>query len=274
MYFLIVDIFSDIIMATVHSFPVRQQQQNPSTMYISPDAFNAHFGFVFVENKNNWLLFVFRMRSNVNKMFAWCNELRRVYSYIVFLCVCYLFWLPIMNGDPTSLSSQTNNSLTEVQLRRLAFTSEYLWSFHMKEIFDPMNFINPRCLIILFEERCTLSSSISIEDTSRYISMQLVVLLLCACCYLSVMVCIYFYLHFSRNELMTSYRWFCWCRKMFFCLVIGSLCNQLASVLGCRPIDVIYDIRYIFMFIVQTIGFFICLLWTFFLGVKYASVKF
>ncbi len=36
-------------MTTVHSFPVRQQQL-PSTMYIAPDTFNAHFGYVLFEN--------------------------------------------------------------------------------------------------------------------------------------------------------------------------------------------------------------------------------
>ena len=84
----------------------------------------------FVENKTTRLLFVLRIRRNVNKMFVWCNKLRRVYSFIVYLCVGCLFWLPIMNGDPTDVvqlsSSTNNNSLTEIQLRRLAFTSEYL----------------------------------------------------------------------------------------------------------------------------------------------------
>jgi hypothetical protein len=125
----------------------------------------------------------------------------------------------------------------------------------------------------LFTERCTLSSSITIDNMSRYGSMQWLVLSLCLCCYVLLIGSQYLYINFSRNELVTPYRWFCWCRKIFVCLVSASICNQLASVLGCRPIDIIYDIRYISMFIVQIIGFFICLLFTFFLGVKYASVK-
>lgn len=103
--------------------------------------------------------------------------------------------------------------------------------------------------------------------------MQYLVLLLCLCSNILLMSAQYLYLNFSRNELVTSYRWFCWCRKIFVCLVSASICHQLASVLGCRPIDIIYDIRYTSMFIVQIIGFFICLLFAFFLGVKYASVK-
>ena len=83
----------------------------------------------------------------------------------------------------------------------------------------------------------------------------------------------WFYSNVSRDELVEPYQWFCWCRKMVICLVCSSICNQLVNALSCRPIEIAYDIRYLSMLIVQILGFFICLLFSFFLGVKYASVK-
>jgi hypothetical protein len=52
MCFLILDLFSDINMATILSLPVRrqQQQQPPSTTFIGADNFYAHFGYVSFAN--------------------------------------------------------------------------------------------------------------------------------------------------------------------------------------------------------------------------------
>jgi hypothetical protein len=55
--------------------------------------------------------------------------------------------------------------------------------------------------------------------------------------------------------------------------VISSVCNQMVSATACRPIEILYNLRYISMIMVQLVGFFICLLFSFFLGIKFASIK-
>jgi hypothetical protein len=87
------------------------------------------------------------------------------------------------------------------------------------------------------------------------------------------MILLIVYRDFPYEQLVQPYKWFCWCRKILIYRVISSILNQLASVLGCRPIEIIYDIRYIIMIIVQIMGLFICLFFTFCLGVKYATIK-
>jgi len=217
-------------MTTIQSFPVRQQ---PSSInYTGADMFYIHFG----------------LKSGINYMFAWSNRLRKIHAAMLIICVQSLFWLPIMNGDPKSITelplTESNNSLTMIQLIDLDFV-----------------------------KRCTLSSSVPINNLNSYAFMQYLVILLCVCSYLLLVTSQWLYLAFFHALLLDPYQWFCWCRKIFICLVISSICNQLASVLGCRPIEILYDIRYISMIIVQIIGFFISLLFAFFLGVKYASVK-
>ena len=84
----------------------------------------------------------------------------------------------------------------------------------------------------------------------------------------------WFYMCVSHDQFVKPYRWCCWCFKILICLVIGSICNQLVNALSCRAIEIVYDIRYASMLVVQIFGFFICLLFAFFLGVKYASIKY
>lgn len=76
-------------------------------------------------------------------------------------------------------------------------------------------------------------------------------ILLCMCSIGLIMWSQGFYLEFSHVQLLKPYRWFCWCRKIFICFVISSICNQLTSAFGCRPIEILHDIRYISMFIVH-----------------------
>jgi hypothetical protein len=77
----------------------------------------------------------------------------------------------------------------------------------------------------------------------------------------------------SRDELENPYKWFCWCRNVLIFMVGSSMCHQFATALACRPIEILYDLRYTSMLIIQITGFFICLLFAFFLGVKYAAIK-
>ena len=77
----------------------------------------------------------------------------------------------------------------------------------------------------------------------------------------------------SEKYLENPSRWFCWFRTILIHCVISSVCNQVNTITACRPIEILYDLRHILMIIVQLLGFFICLSLSFFLGVKFASVK-
>ncbi len=125
----------------------------------------------------------------------------------------------------------------------------------------------------LFTESCTSSSSVGVGKIKSYMFMQLLVAILYFVSYASILNVFSLYRGISYNELVNPWGWFYWCRKILTCLVISSLSNQLGSILMCRPIDILYDIRYISMIIVQIMGFFISLFFAFFLGVKYASIR-
>ncbi len=131
------------------------------------------------------------------------------------------------------------------------------------------------CLFSLrfFTERCTLPPSVCSGKIRSYVVMQILVGFVHFGSYILVQLMLPLYRDISYNELVNPYKWFCWCRKILIYLVGSSICNQLASILTCRSIEILYDIRYISMFILQIIGFFICLSFAFFLGVKYASVR-
>jgi putative copper export protein len=125
----------------------------------------------------------------------------------------------------------------------------------------------------LFIGRCSSSSLILVENIHNYTSMNILIILLYVVSVLLILLAQLLYSFVSREQLLKSYRWFCWCRKIFICLAIVSICNQLINTLACRSIDVLYDLRYISILIVQITGFLICLLFAFFLGIKYASIK-
>lgn len=125
----------------------------------------------------------------------------------------------------------------------------------------------------LFAEECTPSSPVCATKIRSYLFMRILVGFLYGGSYILVIQMFPLFKGISYDQLVNPCQWFCWCRKILIYLVISSICNQLGSILICRPIDILYDVRYISMIIVQIIGFVICLLFTFFLGVKYASVK-
>lgn len=125
----------------------------------------------------------------------------------------------------------------------------------------------------LFTGRCSSSSLILVDNIHNYTSMSILIILLYLGSVLSSVLAQWLYAYVSREQLVKPYRWFCWCRNILICLVGASICNQLTNALACRSIDIFHDIRYTSMLIVQITGFFVCLLFAFFLGIKYASIK-
>ena len=77
----------------------------------------------------------------------------------------------------------------------------------------------------------------------------------------------------TYEELINPTEWFQWCRKILLFYAVSSICNQLISITVHRPIDILYDIRYISMIVVQILGFIVCILFAFCLGMKYAKIN-
>ena len=103
--------------------------------------------------------------------------------------------------------------------------------------------------------------------------MKILVILLSAGSYTLIALTQVAYKSASEDSLENPYAWFCWYRKILIYLVGWFLCHQLLTAVACRPVAILYDLRYNSMLIIQIIGFFICLLFAFFLGVKFASIK-
>jgi putative flippase GtrA len=59
----------------------------------------------------------------------------------------------------------------------------------------------------------------------------------------------------------------------FVILILCIIIQQLVSVLACRSIDILSEVRFIYMIISQIFGFPVCLLCVFLLGTKYALLK-
>lgn len=127
--------------------------------------------------------------------------------------------------------------------------------------------------ILFLIDRCTLSTSITMDDLLSHEYMPWIFSVLCLCStgtsYASQLV----YRSISYEQLVQPYQWFCWCRKIIIYLAISSISIQLVSLLTCRPIEIFYDVRYIIMTIVQVADFFVCLFFAFCLGVKYATIE-
>ena len=125
----------------------------------------------------------------------------------------------------------------------------------------------------MFSGRCSSSSLILVDNIHSYTSMNIIIILLYVGSVLFILLAQWLYSYVSRELLLKPYRWFCWCRNIFICLTGASICDQLINTLACRSIDILYDIRYISILIVQITGFLVSLLFAFFLGIKYASVR-
>jgi len=77
----------------------------------------------------------------------------------------------------------------------------------------------------------------------------------------------------TYEELINPIEWFQWCRNVLVSYAVSSICNQLISITVHRPIDILYNIQYISMFVVQILGFIVCIMLAFCLGMKYAKVN-
>lgn len=128
------------------------------------------------------------------------------------------------------------------------------------------------CYFYLFAERCSLLS-IPAEKIDSYKYMSVLIVFICGGFQIFIAAAYVESTPSSREHLENPYKWFCWCRKILIYLVCSSILHQLASALACRPMEILFDLRYTSMLFVQMGGFFICLFFAFFLGVKFAAIK-
>lgn len=112
-----------------------------------------------------------------------------------------------------------------------------------------------------------------ITNKNGYVYMNFMDILLCLVAYFCITSIQYSLNNDSSKSLENPYKWFCWFRKILISYIISNVCIQLISVTTCRHINILYDFRYISMIILQLTGFFICLLFSFFLGVKFAAIR-
>ncbi|CAF2150444.1 unnamed protein product [Rotaria magnacalcarata] len=223
-------------MATILSLPVRQQQDSSKSNIVT-SKFPKHFG----------------VKIRINRMFKWCNKLRYMHMLILVFCTHIGFWLPLMSNTSTETMELSTNRINV--------------SLAVNEIYDRA--YAKRCLSL----PPSLLLSTSIDNIRSYSSMSILIVFLCFGSESLILVAQMVYDSVSRDQLDNPYKWFCWCRKVLILLVGSSLFHQLSTALACRPMDILYDFRYTSMLIVQITGFFICLLFAFFLGVKFASIK-
>lgn len=206
-------------------------------------------------------------------MFIWCNQLRTIHLIMLIACSYFFLQFPVTNEYSNklmeSLSSYHVESSMLYNLFEQVSASKYSYrNWKNKSIIQSNIFI-----ICFFTGRCSSSSLISIENIHSYTSMNMLVILLYIGSVLLILLVQLLYSYVSREQLLKPYRWFCWCRKIFICLVVVSIFHQLVNALACRSIDVLYDFRYISIFTIQITGFVICLLFAFFLGIKYGTIK-
>jgi predicted permease len=123
-------------------------------------------------------------------------------------------------------------------------------------------------------ERCSLSPSIVSDNINSYIVMHNLNIFLCSGALLFAVFVNSSHPYHPLHYLNNSSGLFRWRIYLFIVFVISIICNQLASAFVCRSIDILYDIRFTSMIIVQIIGLLICLLFAFLLGIKYASLNY
>ncbi len=136
--------------------------------------------------------------------------------------------------------------------------------------------INTRVWLLdnsLFLERCSLSLTSPVNNISSHIYMNILTIFLCYVFVISFLPMNISHFSIPKDHLENSHRAFVSYRNVFICLAVCCMCNQLISAFACRSIDILYNIRFTSMIILQTIGFFACLLFAFFLGIKYASLN-
>ena len=108
----------------------------------------------------------------------------------------------------------------------------------------------------------------SVDQLSNHVSMNSFLVCLCAGSMLFSIVAELLYTYMRSNIDFTPRRSHRWCLLIGFLLSFSSIFNQLASALACRSVEVLEDIQFMSMILVQLGGFFVCLIYAYVLGAR------
>ena len=133
--------------------------------------------------------------------------------------------------------------------------------------------ISDQLVFVCLVDRCSLSIPGCYAKKKSVLYTDLLFAFVSTVCCISFMLAQGMYRGMTYEELINPVEWFRWCRQMIVFGVVSSIFNQLMSITIHRPIDILYDIRYISMISVQLLGFFICIMFAFCLGMKYAKIN-
>ena len=113
-----------------------------------------------------------------------------------------------------------------------------------------------------------------VNDIGSYISMFYLNMYLC---FAATVVAMFVNMLYQDDDTTDNYanfsRWFRFSCTLVVFFALSCIFNQLASAFACRSITILFNFRFTSMLIVQILGFMICLLFAFLLGIKYALLN-
>ena len=130
--------------------------------------------------------------------------------------------------------------------------------------FYPMVFALDKCLFTRSNDPLQMKS---------YEQMVPFVVVFCAGALGSTVAALYVDAHVYSDRILTSEQSFSWCQTICFFLFISTLCGQIVSLFGCRPIETIYDSGYLAMLVSQIGGLILCVDFAYILGAKSILLK-
>ena len=154
-------------------------------------------------------------------------------------------------------------------LVRILFRKPIIENLQCSEPFI-INFAFDRYFLLA---QCWLSKITFIDNINSYTHMNDINIILS---FVSlVLICLIQSLlrNVSFSHLKNPYQWFCWGRRIFVPFPSPSLLNQVARATVCPPVQTSYDPPHISTFSVHLFNFFVCTGFSFFLGMKFTSVR-
>ncbi|UJR38334.1 hypothetical protein I4U23_031004 [Adineta vaga] len=185
----------------------------------------------------------------MSHIFTWYLRIPFVHVLIFISCIAFCIW-------PQLVNIRTEN-VTELVFSKLNQSSV---------LYTPYE--------LALEIRCLLSPITFTDNVSSYTSMNDINVILCFISLFLICFVQSYFDNISWKYLKNPYQWYCWGRRILIFFVSSSILNQMIGATACRPVEIFYDFQHILMFTLQLFNFLNCNGFAFFLGVKYASVKY
>ena len=222
-----------------------------------------------------------RMEKHIHCCFLYFNKRRAMHSFMMFVSVYLSLWPSLFSTDTIDgvqlVPPGVKNMTIYDQPRREAYVSKFFYRLFWNR-FPPTKGASEQSVrglavawwlwrVVLYLSRnisCPLPSpSINWSHPKTWAHSTVYYLLLDWCpAWLPGT-----YNDSDPGRFARPYELYCWCRRKFICLVVSYICHQLASVLACRPVEILDDIGFASMLSFQMGGF------AYTLGAKYALCK-